>query len=191
MFYSNILRERSPFYQCFTQIWEKTKSNLDSSMVTFSNPHYYPDFITFLLKRYLYLLPLWTGSMLALSETICGHTKIQTNSIVEKWMGIVKQIILQKKLHMRPGDFLRKMHANVSQRISGLLFNIPKSSKKRRKRNEEHLEEAVEIWKAKKRKANYYHNPVLSSYQCQNSASLVNSPKKSENATVLQFSMQL
>ena len=84
---------------------------------------------------------------------------------------------------MRPGDILRKMNANISQRISGLLFNIPKSSKKRRKRNEEHPEEAVEIWKAKKRKANFYHNPVLSSYKCQNSSPLVNSPKKSENAT--------
>ena len=66
--------------------------------------------------------------MLALSEIICGHTKIQTretNSTVEKWMGIVEQNILQNKLHM-PGDFLRK----ISQRISGFFFNIPKSSKK-------------------------------------------------------------
>ena len=69
-----------------------------------------------------------------------------------------------KSLHLRPGDFLRQMHVNITQRISGLLFNIPKSSKQRRKRNEENSEEAIEIWRPKKRKSNYYHNPVLSSH---------------------------
>ena len=125
---SNVLREQSPFYHCFTQTANEIEDNPHLSMTTLVNPHYFPNFGIFLLKRYLYLFPLWTGSMLALSEIICGHTKIQTretNSIVEKWMGIVKQNILQNKLHM-PGDFLRK----ISQRISGFFFNIPKSSKK-------------------------------------------------------------
>ena len=164
---SNILREQSPFYHCFTQIANEMEKTVHSSMGTVSNPHYCPDFITLLLKRYLYLFPLWTGSILALSQTKCGNAKLQTretNSIVEKWMGIVKHNILQKSLHLRPGDFLRQMHVNITQRISGLLFNIPKSSKQRRKRNEENSEEAIEIWRPKKRKSNYYHNPVLSSH---------------------------
>ena len=91
---SNVLREQSPFYHCFTQIAKEIEDNPHLSMATLVNPHYFPNFVIFLLKRYLYKFPLWTGSMLALSEIICGQTKIQTretNSIVEKWMGIVKQ----------------------------------------------------------------------------------------------------
>ena len=55
------------------------------------------------------------------------------------------------------------MHVNISQRILVILFNISKSSKQRRKRNQEYSEEAVEIWKPKKKKGNYYQNPMLSS----------------------------
>ena len=166
-------------------------STVYSSIATANNPHYFPEFVTFLLKRYLYLFPLWSGSILALSETNCGNTKVQTretNSIVEKWMGIVKQNILQKTLHLRPGDFLRQMHANITQRITGLLFNIPKSSKQRRKRNGGNSEEAVEIWKPKKRKSNYYHNPALSSHH---SALSINSPKNSENSTDLKIKIPI
>ena len=134
--------------------------------------------------------------MLALSQTLSGCTNIQTretNSVIESWMGIVKQNILTKRLHLRPGDFLRKMHVNISQRLAGIFLNISKSSKQRRKRNQEHSEEAVEVWKPKKKKGNYYINPMLGS-KChsQNSKSFQLSQNLSkDNKSERDFSLKI
>ena len=64
------------------------------------------------------IIPLWTGVILSKS---CDESTA-SNASAENWFRIVKHPILETKVNVRAGDFIRTMYDNIHDRISA--FNL-------------------------------------------------------------------
>lgn len=93
---------------------------------------------------YMYLYPVWSGSMLKRE----GITR-DTNVDVENWFVVVKNTILQKKKNINAGLFIRKLHIQIKGRTAE--FSLPMHSTKATEKNLENLEE---VWRKTPQKGN-------------------------------------
>lgn len=145
------IKKSSPFEMHF----KKTK-NLALSEITeegIENDYWSPEILK-VFEMYMYLYPVWSGSMLKRE----GITR-DTNADVENWFGVVKNTILQKKKNINAGLFIRKLHVQIKGRAAE--FSLPMHSTKATEKNLENLEE---VWrktpqKGKGKKSKYFHSP--------------------------------
>ncbi len=145
-----------------------------------NNKYYCPGILDILMKDYMPIFPLWSGIMLGDlkgyndRESIRDGDDLQkthdTNCHAENWFCIVKDKILQKKLHHRPATFIQKMYASLQGRYMEHIlqhdlpdtmlqncFNVKKGR----------LEDTEEKWAKKsmcdrkEKKTKYFHTPEV------------------------------
>lgn len=101
-------------------ISKKTK-DLALSEITeegIENDNWSPEILK-VFEMYMYLYPVWSGSMLK-REGITRYTNVD----VENWFGVVKNTILQKKKNINVGLFIRKLHIQTKGRTAELSLPI-------------------------------------------------------------------
>ncbi len=119
---------RSPFTKEFASALDAVISAEDPEEETEmgNNKYHCPGILDILIKDYMPIFPLWSGIMLGDlkryydREPVGDHDDLQkthdTNCHAENWFCIVKDKILQKKLHHRPAKFIQKMYASLQGR---------------------------------------------------------------------------
>lgn len=105
----------TPYFRYFHDIKQRFEGSVNNEAVT--NMYYAPQFVSYILRRFMAIAPLWTGLL------IPGYH--DTNACVENWFRIVKQDILQKKKKLRPGQFIQIMARSLSGRMKE--FGLGKS----------------------------------------------------------------
>ncbi|XP_059386114.1 uncharacterized protein LOC132120908 [Carassius carassius] len=192
---------RSPFTKEFDSVLDTVMCNEDPEKETDigNNKYHCPGILDFLMKDYMPIFPLWSGLMLGdltrhKAKQSTDDDEVQkthdTNCHAENWFCIVKDKILQKKLHHRPATFIQKMYAslqgryrehilqhNLPDRILQKCFSVKKGG----------LEDSEEKWAKKSvcdRKGNktkYFHTPdVIPSPKAKSSKPSVGHPKSSK-----------
>ncbi|RVE75136.1 hypothetical protein OJAV_G00013560 [Oryzias javanicus] len=92
-----------------------------------------------------------------------------TNCHVERWFGITKNAILQKKLKLRPASFIRKMHVDLQGRYKEHIINNNFSEELlTANRDSRQIMQAQEGWakcddncRSKKKKSKYFTSPKI------------------------------
>ena len=126
------------------------------------NTCYSLEILEYLLTYYMPILPLWTGVILSKS---CDESKA-SNPSAENWFRIVKHPILETKVNVRAGDFIRTMYDNIHDRISAFNFGFhplaPKIFKSRKRKLEiQNEEDSKEKWCRRSKCQKSYINPNL------------------------------
>lgn len=170
---------RSPFTKEFDSVLDTVMCNVDPEEETEigNNKYHCPGILDFLMEDYMPIFPLWSGIMLGdltrhNAKESTDDDEVQkthdTNCHAENWFCILKDKILQKKLHHRPATFIQKMYAslqgryrehilqhNLPDRILQKCFSVKKGG----------LEDSEEKWAKKsvcdrnRNKTKYFHTP--------------------------------
>lgn len=128
------IKKSSPFEMHFKNTKDLALSEITEGGI--ENDYWSPEILK-VFEMYMYLYPVWSGSMLKRE----GITR-DTNVDVENWFGVVKNIILQKKKNINAGLFIRKLHIQIKGRTAE--FSLPMHSTKATEKNLENLEE---VWR--------------------------------------------
>ncbi|CAF0888839.1 unnamed protein product [Brachionus calyciflorus] len=141
------IAEKSPFNIFFRKKFEKWQEKINSENETFQKNDFYEPKLFNLLKKQLYILPLWTGIILNLlsgeffEQDSFLKTRL-TNNPVENYFGNLKNNILQKKK-----SYPSEIATHILMRIKAkyLQFYFDENSKTvRPKKNE--LSMQTEKW---------------------------------------------
>lgn len=145
------IRKSSPFESHFKQTKNSALSELTEEG---SENVYWSEEILKVFEAYMYLYPVWSGSML----TREGITR-DPNADVENWFGVVKNTILQKKRNIPVGLFIRKLHIQVKGRTTEISLHVPEQKTKKKEINIENVEEVWRKTPKKVKKSKYFHSP--------------------------------
>ncbi|XP_078232656.1 LOW QUALITY PROTEIN: uncharacterized protein LOC144583186 [Pogona vitticeps] len=152
------IKRGSPFSKKFSKLFTQTKTKAnddddDDATTTTGNLLHCPTLIT-LLQSYTGTIPLWSGLML---KNLSLLKTRDTNATVENWFRTTKKVILNDRLHRRPGDFLQLMYEFLQGRMRevGLKFfksaqNLETEKYYLDKPQEEHLTQ-LEKWQKRKK----------------------------------------
>lgn len=143
------IRKCSPFERHFKATQEQAIFEITEDGAP--NIYFSPEILK-VFEQYMYLYPLWSGSMLRRE----GITR-DTNADVENWFGVVKNTILQKKKNINAGLFIRKLHVQVKGRATELT--LPTLGKKEKTDNIENVEEVWKKTPQKGKKSKYFNSP--------------------------------
>lgn len=110
------IKKSSPFEMHFQKTKDLALSEITEEGI--ENDYWSPEILK-VFERYMYLYPVWSGSMLKRE----GITR-DTNVDVENWFGVVKNTILQKKKNINAGLFIRKLHIQTKGRTAELSLPI-------------------------------------------------------------------
>ena len=150
---SDSIKASSPFTSIFQEIEDEVQKSKDSDEnVNEEKNAYYSPQIFAKIASYMYLFPLWSGIVIYL---LPQKIKKDSNSIVEGWMKIVKQDILQKQRRLKIGRFVRKLHTSLKGRVRA--FQITTHTKKRKRYPEQEDDLAEEKWSKRIRKGTPAH----------------------------------
>ncbi|XP_078250374.1 uncharacterized protein LOC144589491 isoform X3 [Pogona vitticeps] len=165
------IKRGSPFSKKFSKLFTQTKTKAndddDDDATTTGNLLHCPALIT-LLQSYTATIPLWSGLML---KNLSLLKTRDTNATVENWFRTTKKVVLNDRLHRRPGDFLQLMYEFLQGRMRevGLQFfksaqNLENEKYYFDKPQEEHLTQ-LEKWQKRKKEgkskqAKYYQPPT-------------------------------
>lgn len=125
--------KKSPFYKKGLHICLKVKqkianSNAEGPVNNLNNEH----FMELVLKRYIPFVPMWTNIMGAFVDS--SKTRI-SNSPVEGYFSIVKNILLKGKRNVRASEYIRiskqYIHAKIREIEVSYTFADGKNSNKR------------------------------------------------------------
>lgn len=155
--HENIKRNNLPnyknnaYYIYFEKMYNKISKYGGKTENSIKNNTYYnPNFSLLFLQHYIPYLPLWTSIV---------H-KRESNAYVENWFGVVKNNILEEKLHQKCSRFLRKLRNYVINQYRELQHNIKRTRCAIKRKLPYSIDE--EIWnKKKKLKHTYFKRNVL------------------------------
>ena len=120
------------------------------------------EILEYLLTYYMPIIPLWTGVILSKS---CDESKASFCASAENWFRIVKHPILETKVNVTAGDFIRTTYDNIHDRISAFNFGFhplaPKIFKSRKRKLEIQNEDSKEKWFRRSKCQKSYINPNL------------------------------
>ena len=161
---STTYRVKSPFGGHFDIL---KKNNCSKSKIFKGNKLntcYSLEVLDYLLTYYMPILPLWTG---VISSRSCDENMSKaSNATAENWFRIRKHPILETKVNVRAGDFIRTMYDNINDRISAFNFGFhpltPKIFKSRKRKLEiENKQDSKEKWCRRSKCQKSYINPNL------------------------------
>lgn len=84
----------SPFYKYLTDLYKNLKIDIDQAENSTTNDYYNPDFFNSICKKYISILPLWSGVLLTKSVRTENIVRM-SNATVENWFGYVKHTYLK------------------------------------------------------------------------------------------------
>ncbi|KAL6963219.1 hypothetical protein U1Q18_050452 [Sarracenia purpurea var. burkii] len=162
------LRKNSDFHRFFETLTKKIRIQCrrmkKSSGNLPDNELYCPDFVEYLKRNHMALVPLWSGLMLCLHdeyETLQGRI---SNATAESWFNKVKNHILEGEKQLPPGVFVEKHKKYILAEVLSMQYTkdqkLYKSAvdKKTVKPDDNctsadvKLENNVEVWKRKNNK---------------------------------------
>ncbi|XP_024147265.2 uncharacterized protein LOC112158246 [Oryzias melastigma] len=177
---ANTIFAQSPFQKDFSSVLQSVMTTLnleEEEEEETINIYYCPEIVHVLMKDYIPIYPLWSGVMLGdlgrhSNNSVFDDSpgKHDTNCHAENWFCILKTKILQKKLYLRPADFIQKMNQSLQGRYrehilrNELPERLLEKSWTLRKPGLEHSEER---WskkttsEKKERKTKYFDPPLV------------------------------
>ena len=147
------LYENSPYYQHFKGVLASHYVSDNGRCTDAISQHFAPSVPDMILKNYLHLYPIISGSQLPSADR-------WTNSAVELWMRLVKKGILNNKLRVRLSTFIRKVHGSLMGRCREFRGNGTTREMKKQKHNPDSLSQK-EQWKKRcaEKKHSYFSTP--------------------------------
>lgn len=112
----------SPFHKKFQGIYNKIQLKSKFQKPDKENVYYNINFFNVLLKKYIPYLPLWSGLLLSKPEV----TRL-SNSNVENWFCIVKNLILKGLKNQKCSRVIREIRKRVLSTHTEIVFDISKT----------------------------------------------------------------
>uniref|UniRef100_A0A1B0BL32 Ubiquitin-like protease family profile domain-containing protein n=1 Tax=Glossina palpalis gambiensis TaxID=67801 RepID=A0A1B0BL32_9MUSC len=112
---------QSDFYKRGNDIYTQVKSEIVTNKCSHKNKNlfYNPNFVDILLKKYVAYAPLWTNLM----GTYIDSKKPASNSPVEGYFSIVKNINLAGERNVRPTDYVRESYIYIKAKTEEINLN--------------------------------------------------------------------
>lgn len=104
----------SPFYKFFIEYYKTTKViGYDAvNKIDNTNDYYNPEFFEILCRKYISILPLWSGLLLPINEKTASTDRL-SNATVENWFGYVKHKLLEGKRNDKCSRVIRILRKEV------------------------------------------------------------------------------
>lgn len=146
--------KKSMFFQKFCEIVSSVVTE-DTTIEKIHNECYSPKFREIVLKKYIPFIPLWTGVLLNGRES---------NAPVERYFGIIKNIVLDRGKNQKCSRVVRKIREYTLGVCKENVFDIQSKRCTRNKKIEAVVLKQCEKWKKAENIPKYFGNNSISKY---------------------------